>query len=302
MGLHTIKILGISITTDSKEKILEEIQKGYLLDGSSSENRSSKTPKMVTIVTPNPEIVMVARANPVFSGILNQADVALPDGIGLVFATRILHLRTHQDSFRSLSGVIHGVDCMEDLVSFATKKRIPVGLIGGREGVALKALECLKQNHPELSGWAFELPDIPVSVLQRLVERKNPDSDDLGGLRVLKSITSVLEKMDNHSVGMLFIALGAPKQEYVLELLRRQWSKRIQRRRNGAIPSGQLLCMGVGGAFDMIAGTTPRAPGIMRFLYLEWLWRLFLEPARIRRQWNLVRFVGTVVFQPVKTL
>lgn len=302
MGLHTIKILGISVTTDTKEKILEEIQKGYIPDGSSSQKNPSKTLKMVTIVTPNPEIVMEARGNPVFAGILNRADVALPDGIGLVLAARILHLRTKKKSYTSLSEVIHGVDCMENLVSYAAKQRIPVGLIGGREGVALKAFECLKRSHPGLSGWADELPDMPVSVLQRLVEGKNPDSDDREDILVSKRIASVLEEMNQHPVGMLFIALGAPKQEYFLELLRREWDRRIQRQGKGTPVSGHFVCMGVGGAFDMIAGSTPRAPGFIRFLYLEWLWRLLLEPVRIRRQWNLVQFMGAVLFQPVNTL
>ncbi len=302
MGLHKIKILDVSVSTDSKDKILEEIQKGYLQGSFEAQKRRSTSLKIVTIVTPNPEMVMAAKGNPVFSEILNRADVALPDGIGLVLAARILHLRTQQDSYTSLSGVIHGVDCMQSLVSFVVKQRIPVGLIGGRNGVALKSLECLKRSHPGLSGWAIELPDMQVSALQRLVEEKNLDSDDRECLRVSKSIITVLEKMDQHPVGMLFIALGAPKQEYFMELLQREWKKRNQSLKKGIIPVDQLICMGVGGAFDMIAGTTPRAPWIMRFLYLEWLWRLFLEPARIRRQWNLVRFMGKVLFQSVKTL
>jgi len=300
MGLHTIKILGISVTTDTKEKILEEIQKGYIPDGSSSQKNPSKTLKMVTIVTPNPEIVMEARGNPVFAGILNRADVALPDGIGLVLAARILHLRTKKKSYTSLSEVIHGVDCMENLVSYAAKQRIPVGLIGGREGVALKAFECLKKTHPGLTGWSMELPQMSLSDVQQAY------TASLGLLqsaqaRVSRAVSSVCTAMQERPVGMMFVALGAPKQEYFLELLTREWKQRAQRQGSTAL-SKQLVCMTVGGAFDMIAGITPRAPAIMRFLYLEWLWRLFLEPTRIGRQWNLVRFMGTVLFQPIYTL
>ncbi len=300
MQLNARKILGVAVTTEKKEKILEEIQKGYSSPRDFRGKPLRKTPKMVTIVTPNPEIMMEAQRNMVFAGILNRADVALPDGIGLVLAAQILRLRTQQDSYGSLSGVIHGVDCMADLVSFAAKQRIPIGLIGGRKGVALKAFECLKKTHPGLTGWSMELPQMSLSDVQQAY------TASLGLLqsaqaRVSRAVSSVCTAMQERPVGMMFVALGAPKQEYFLELLTREWKQRAQRQGSTAL-SKQLVCMTVGGAFDMIAGITPRAPAIMRFLYLEWLWRLFLEPTRIGRQWNLVRFMGTVLFQPIYTL
>jgi len=49
--------------------------------------------------------------------------------------------------------------------------------------------------------------------------------------------------------------------------------------------------MGVGGAFDFIAGIRKRAPAWMQKLGLEWLFRLLQQPSRIRRIWN-----ATIVF------
>ncbi|MDO8650033.1 MAG: WecB/TagA/CpsF family glycosyltransferase, partial [Candidatus Berkelbacteria bacterium] len=56
------------------------------------------------------------------------------------------------------------------------------------------------------------------------------------------------------------------------------------------------ILVGIGGTFDMLAGITPRAPRIFRSMHLEWLWRLILQPSRLRRIWKAL-----VIF-PVKAL
>ncbi len=71
-----------------------------------------------------------------------------------------------------------------------------------------------------------------------------------------------------------FVALGAPKQEI--------WMAQEKSKQN------RKIMIGVGGAFDMIAGNTRRAPKILRIIGLEWLWRLFLQPSRFLRIWNAV--------------
>ena len=55
------------------------------------------------------------------------------------------------------------------------------------------------------------------------------------------------------------------------------------------------VAIGVGGAFDFMAGTVPRAPGWMRDRGLEWLYRLLRQPARWRRMLSLPVFVLLVV-------
>ncbi|MFA7377895.1 MAG: WecB/TagA/CpsF family glycosyltransferase, partial [Patescibacteria group bacterium] len=51
------------------------------------------------------------------------------------------------------------------------------------------------------------------------------------------------------------------------------------------------LALGVGGTFDFITGKKRRAPRLFRYLGLEWLWRLIIQPKRIKRIWR-----ATVVF------
>jgi N-acetylglucosaminyldiphosphoundecaprenol N-acetyl-beta-D-mannosaminyltransferase len=75
---------------------------------------------------------------------------------------------------------------------------------------------------------------------------------------------------------VLLAGLGSPKQEYWLE-------KYLSATR---CPVG----IGVGGSFDVIAGTKKRAPRVMQRLGLEWFFRLMQEPSRWRRQLALPQF------------
>jgi N-acetylglucosaminyldiphosphoundecaprenol N-acetyl-beta-D-mannosaminyltransferase len=143
---------------------------------------------------------------------------------------------------------ITGTDFMMDLCKMAGRNGFTIGLLGGKDGTAKKTAEVLKKNCPGLN-IVFAVED-----LNRL--------DSLGGLK-------------RKSVDFLFVAMGAPKQERLLYTLKQQ-----------AMVKRQLyykVGMGVGGAFDMICGKTKRAPLFMRNVGLEWLWRLILEPLRIRR-------------------
>lgn len=231
MSLFKKKILGIGVTTNSKKEILEFIQK-YLS-------------KKLVIVTPNPEQVILARDNPEFKKILNRADIALPDGVGLAMAIGVER--------------IAGVEFMEDLVGAAAKEAYTTALIGGRAGVAVEALECLRVRFPGLKGWALE-----------------PEE---------KSIEDIAKKLVATKTRMAFIGLGAPKQEYFIESLAYHLS----------LITYHCVLMSVGGSFDIIAGRTPRAPSFVRAIGLEWLWRLARQPWRWKRQLALIRFILLVL-------
>ena len=80
---------------------------------------------------------------------------------------------------------------------------------------------------------------------------------------------------------ILFVAFGHPKQDLWIDTHR------------GELPVG--VAMGVGGAFDFVAGITRRAPLAMQRFHLEWLHRLIMEPWRWRRMMKLPIFVGLVL-------
>ncbi len=252
MGLKSVKFLGILVTTSSKKDILKEIRK-YLgkrtPDGGQPAENLKKT---FTIVTPNPEQIVYAQKDKHFVDILNQADVAIPDGIGLALAGRFLNVQYPISNDQIKLKRIPGVEFMEGLVRLAAKDGYRIGLIGGRDGVAVKALECLQKRYPGLVGWAME-----------------PEG---------KSIEEIVRKIADTDTRLVFVGLGAPKQEYFIEKLQ-----------------APVVAMSVGGSFDIIAGKTPRAPFLLRTIGVEWLWRLVREPWRWRRQLALFKFLWLVL-------
>lgn len=272
MGLHAVKILGINVTISSKKEILEYVKK-------SLEFREKSLEKSLTIVTPNPEQIVLAQKNFSYAKILNQADVALPDGGGVVWAASKLGLK-------NLTRTIPGVEFMGDLVAMAAKQGFPIALIGGRGDIAVEAFECLSGAHPGLTGIGVSVP--PVEVHGGTLQIEGYDDPESYFSKLARTIVQ-------NGVKMVFVGLGAPKQELFIERLSRAMSLTTDKR---------ILFMSVGGSFDIIANRTPRAPAWVRRLRVplfsgligsEFIWRLFHEPWRAGRQLALVKFVWLVV-------
>ncbi len=202
MSLHTTKILGISVTTDGKETILEYIQKCLESGIRNQESGQKRTRTPIMIVTPNPEQVVLAQRDQHFAEIFNQADVAIPDGIGISLAAKILRDKRQEIRDNISIARIPGVEFMEDLVAIAAKRGYPVGLIGGRGGVAVRALECLQGKYLGLRGWVLDPGDV-----------------DLGNL---SSLGNLREKIQKTNTRIIFVGLGAPKQEYFIARLARE--------------------------------------------------------------------------------
>lgn len=250
MSFSRKNILGIWVTTDSRGIILEYIRK-YLFF-------SSKIPqKPMVIATPNAEQLVMAQHDIFFAKILNQADVALPDGFPVA---RFLNIER-----------IPGVEFMEDLVGIAEVLGVRIGLIGGAPGVAVDAFECLKEKHPKLLGWGTDAPWVSLDQLDVLDQ----------------FVLKIVQKIRSTDTRMVFVGLGAPKQEEFIEALSHQLS--AVRKSDG------YILMSVGGSFDIIAGSLKRAPLLIRSIGFEWAWRLVHEPWRWKRQLALIKFVGLVV-------
>ncbi|MFO0703173.1 MAG: WecB/TagA/CpsF family glycosyltransferase [Patescibacteria group bacterium] len=93
--------------------------------------------------------------------------------------------------------------------------------------------------------------------------------------------TDLIQKITSKNPEILFIAFGSPFQEI--------WIQKNKSNLKG------IVCMGVGGGFDFVSGKVRRAPKIIRDIGLEWLFRLIIEPWRLKRQLVLPRFVLSVV-------
>jgi N-acetylglucosaminyldiphosphoundecaprenol N-acetyl-beta-D-mannosaminyltransferase len=93
----------------------------------------------------------------------------------------------------------------------------------------------------------------------------------------------IIERIRAAQPDVLFVAYGAPKQDFWIA-------------KHGAA-AGVPAMMGVGGSLDFLVGVQKRAPGWVRRLNLEWLYRLIAQPWRWRRQLALPRFVWAVIRQ-----
>ena len=222
-----MEILGIKVDSLKTEEALKKIE-GFLSSG-----------RQHYIVTPNPEFLVRAQKDEQFKKILNQADLAVPDGIGLFFASLFLG--------QPLKERITGTDLMEKICQKAAQNKWPVFLFGAGPGIAQKAAQVLKKKYSGL-----EIEELLFS-----------EEDGQSG------------KIDQSQPAVLFVALGAAKQEkWISDYLKE-------------MPSIKLA-MGVGGAFDFISGQTKRAPRLLRSIGLEWLWRMILEPWRASRIYQAV--------------
>lgn len=101
------------------------------------------------------------------------------------------------------------------------------------------------------------------------------------GYEDLADVQGISRKLQIVKPHMLFVALGSPFQE--------KWIRANLER----LPVN--VVQGVGGTFDVIAGTVKRAPAIWQRLGLEWLYRLIEQPSRIKRQYVLPIFLLRVL-------
>ncbi len=95
------------------------------------------------VVTPNPEIVMAAERDPGYRDILNGASLVLPDGIGVVYAAKLLG--------RPLRGRVTGVDFACGLMEGLSRTGGRLFLLGAKPGIAEQAAEKLTGRYPGLS-------------------------------------------------------------------------------------------------------------------------------------------------------
>ncbi len=244
-------ILNVKINTERKSVILKKIEE-ILADG-----------KQHYLVTPNPEIVMRSAIDLDYLKILNQADLKLPDGIGLKFASYLTKNKINQ--------IIKGVDFIVDLCKLAEQKNYSVFFLGGGIKSARRTSEVLQSQFPNL------------------IIKGTASGGDVSKEGILQD-ENILNIISKASPDILFVAFGFPKQE---KFIAKYLSK---------FPSIKLA-MGVGGAFDFFSGKIKRAPKLLRIFGLEWMWRLIMEPRRFKRIYTaVVKFPLCFLFWKIKKI
>lgn len=204
------------------------------------------------VVTVNSEFVMLARRDPNFAKILDNADLALADGMFVVISKLIFGGKVQVR--------ITGVDLINEVSKQGAKKAIRIGFLGGFGGVADRLSKRQKKYNPGI----------------KIVLAK-PGDPAIGYDLKLRGEISAVGRID-----ILFVAYGMGQQEFWIERNRKY------------LDVGVFI--GVGGAFDYIAGVKRRAPVFMQNIGMEWLWRLIYEPSRVWRMRVLPAFFFLVVF------
>jgi N-acetylglucosaminyldiphosphoundecaprenol N-acetyl-beta-D-mannosaminyltransferase len=159
---------------------------------------------------------------------------------------------------------VYGPDLTPVLLEMAQESGLPVGFYGGSEAVLKRLLEVVSKRFPKLNvAYSFSPPFRPLT----------PEED-----------AQVTAAINASGARVLFIGLNTPKQDY--------WMAAHQ----GHV---RAVMVGVGAAFDFLAGSKPQAPRWMMPLGLEWLFRLATEPRRLWKRYlkHNPRFVVLLAWQ-----
>lgn len=209
------------------------------------------------VVTLGTEMVMSAQDDDTFREIVERADLVVPDGIGVVMASRLAGLQAPER--------VTGVELVNDLVEASTED-VRFFFYGSAPGIADRAVSNLKSS---------------VGAFNCVGVRDGYEKEQ----------ESVLQAIEESAPQVLFVALGSPRQENFLFENR----ERLE-------TAGVRLGIGVGGSFDVYAGTVERAPAWVQRIHMEWAYRLLKQPSRWRRMMALPRFAIRVLLAPKKAV
>lgn len=164
---------------------------------------------------------------------------------------------------------VYGPDLTPSVLKAAEERGIPVGFYGGSSFVLERLLERVRREYPRL----------PVVFAQ------SPPYRPL----TLQEDREVVKAMQRSGVRVLFVGLGCPKQE------------RWMAEHRGAIPA---VMVGVGAAFDFMAGSKRQSPRWIQSIGFEWLFRFATEPRRLWKRYvkHNPRFVVLMGWQVVARL
>ncbi len=125
-----VVILGVPVDNITEEEALARIE-AFIENGRPHQ-----------VVTVNPEFVVAAQSDAKFFQVLKEADLSLPDGVGLLWAARFLG--------RPLSERVAGVDTVRRIASLAAERGYRLFLLGAVEGVAEATAMRLEEENPGL--------------------------------------------------------------------------------------------------------------------------------------------------------
>lgn len=244
--MNKLSIMDVRIDNKSMNEVMDTVKKKI------ADN------KQYIIYTPNTEFVMMCQKDDEFLDLLNKSDINIPDGIGLIYASKI---KKHP-----LKEKVAGYDLSVNLLKLADEQGLKLFVVGGKPGVAEAAMKNVREKYPNI-----KIVGIQHGYFKGTHLGKNGHEEEL----------KVLEEINKAEPHILFVGFGAKKQE--------QWIEYNKDKINAKI------IIGNGGTLDGLAGNVKRAPEIFIKLGLEWFYRLIQEPKRIKRQILLPIFMFKVL-------
>lgn len=181
-------------------------------------------------------------------GIINR-NIGYCDGYGAVMALK-------RKGYKNVTK-IPGCELWLQIISMMYPQGKTFYLIGGKQEVIEKTITNLKKDFPGIN----------------IVNYRN------GYIKTEEEKQSLIDDINNKKPDIVFVAMGSPKQELLMEEMSKKHS---------------AIYQGLGGSFDVYIGNIKRAPKWWVDHNLEWAYRLIKEPVRIKRQIHLFKFLFLV--------
>ena len=246
--LKRIRVLDVPVDMVSKEEALGVFKLLMVKEG------------LDLIVTPNSEIVENASREPELKSLIESAGLIIPDGIGLVYASRILK--------SPLKERVTGIDFLSDILGYLQENGKSIYLLGSKPGVSELAAQKMKEKYPDLK--------IAGTHHGYFGDKKNESANQ-------EAEKAVVDYINESGADFLCVAMGSPRQEKFINDHKQEFTN-------------VRAAMGVGGSLDVWAGTLKRAPEFYQKHGLEWLYRFIQEPSRYKRMIKLPIFMLRVIF------
>lgn len=209
------------------------------------------------IVTPNSEIIENATRDKELAELISEAALIIPDGIGLVYAAKILKY--------DLSERVTGIDFLTEILEYLEMTGKSIFLFGSKpENEEMKSVA-------ELAGISMneKFPKLNIAGTHHGYFKPEDEAD-------------IVKAINESGADFLCVALGSPKQEKFMKAHKDEFVK---------VSAG----IGVGGSLDVWAGTVKRAPEFYQKHGLEWLYRFVKQPSRWKRMLRLPVFMIKVL-------
>jgi N-acetylglucosaminyldiphosphoundecaprenol N-acetyl-beta-D-mannosaminyltransferase len=215
------------------------------------------------IVTANAQFYVLAEQHPGFRRCLDAAEYICADGMPIVWACNRYGKTTVPR--------IAGVDLIEEVCGHGAADGLRVFLLGGRPNSAAKTAAILEDRYKGIQIAGVSCPAFGF------------EKDEL-------MLASLLDEIAEAKPHIIFVGLGAPKQELFIN----------DHIRKLKVP----IAIGIGGSFEIIAGDISRAPLWMQTIGLEWAYRLSQEPRRLWKRYLIgnTQFLSSVLKWRYRTL